>query len=96
MDRVRFALNPYREDPLPAALVPPPAGDTLAFHRPLPGYRETPLLALPALAAALGLSALWVKDEGQRFGLGASWAIHRWMREEKQDRRKVGAGLSDL
>jgi len=85
MARVRFALNPYRRDPVPAAVLPPPSGDALAFHRSLPGYHPTPLLALPALAAELGLAALWIKDEGPRFGLGAfkalgaSWAIHRWM-----------------
>jgi len=86
-ERFRFALNPYRQEPLPAALVPPPAEEALGFHRSLPGYRATPLLSLPALARDLGLGALWIKDEGQRFGLGAfkalgaSWAIHRWMRE---------------
>ncbi len=85
MERIRVALNPYRQDPVPAALVPPPATDALGFHRRLPGYAETPLLSFPALAAELGLGAVWVKDEGQRFGLGAfkalgaSWAIHRWM-----------------
>lgn len=87
MDRFRFALNPYRQDPVPAAALPPPSGDALAFHRSLPGYQPTPLLALPALAAELGLAALWLKDEGPRFGLGAfkalgaSWAIDRWMSE---------------
>lgn len=84
--RCRFALNPYREEAVPVSLVPP-ALDAQAFHRSLPGYRPTPLLALPGLAADLGLEALWVKDEGQRFGLGAfkalgaSYAIHRWKRE---------------
>lgn len=53
------------------------------FHRGLPGYAPTPLVDLPGLAAALGLGAVWLKDEGQRFGLeafkslGASWALHR-------------------
>jgi diaminopropionate ammonia-lyase len=86
-NRFRVALNPYRQEPVPAALLPPPAGDALDFHRRLPGYRPTPLLAFPALAAEFGLGALWVKDEGHRFGLGAfkalgaSWAIHRWVAE---------------
>lgn len=53
------------------------------FHRSLPGYRVTPLLACPRAAAALGIGALWVKDESARFGLnsfkalGASWAMSR-------------------
>ncbi len=101
IDRFRFALNAHRQDPVPAALVPPPAGDALAFHRSLPGYRLTPLLALPALAAELGLGALWVKDEGQRFGLnafkalGASWAIHRWMRAHADGRPATFATATD-
>lgn len=42
----------------------------------------TPLVALPGLAARLGLGALWVKDETQRFdlpafkSLGADFAVH--------------------
>jgi diaminopropionate ammonia-lyase len=53
------------------------------FHRGLPGYAPTPLLRLPGLAGSLGLADLYVKDEGQRFGLldfkalGAAWAMHR-------------------
>jgi diaminopropionate ammonia-lyase len=64
----------------PGATAPP---DTLAFHTKLPGYATTPLVALPNLAARLGLGALWVKDESSRLGLpsfkilGASWATYR-------------------
>jgi diaminopropionate ammonia-lyase len=53
-----------------------------AFHRSIPGYRPTPLVALPALAAALGVRSLAVKDESDRFGLpafkalGVSWAVN--------------------
>jgi diaminopropionate ammonia-lyase len=53
------------------------------FHRTLPGYAPTPLHRLPGLAESLGLAELYLKDEGQRFGLlafkalGASWALHR-------------------
>jgi diaminopropionate ammonia-lyase len=42
----------------------------------------TPLVRLPGLAAALGLGALWVKDETRRFGLpafkslGVEFALH--------------------
>lgn len=63
---------------------PLPSGDEpRAFHRTIPGYRVTPLVDLPALAADLGVASVLVKDESDRFGLpafkalGASWAINR-------------------
>jgi diaminopropionate ammonia-lyase len=67
------------------ATVPPAAGSPspLDFHRRLPGYEPTPLREVPSLAADLGLSRLWVKDESSRLGLpafkmlGASWATYR-------------------
>jgi len=40
-----------------------------------PDYGATPLHALPGLARDLGLGALWVKDEGRRFGLGSFKAL---------------------
>lgn len=60
----------------------------MAFHRTVPGYAPTPLVALPALARELGVDKLWVKDESKRFGLnafkalGGSYAIARWMGEK--------------
>lgn len=54
-----------------------------AFHRALPGYAPTPLHSCPGLAASLGLGTVYIKDEGQRFGLqafkalGASWALNQ-------------------
>ena len=51
------------------------------FHQSLPGYVSTPLVQLSGFAARLGIDALMVKDESQRFGLkafkvlGASYAI---------------------
>lgn len=59
------------------------AGEVLAFHSGLPGYEATPLRALPALAGALGVAGLYVKDESFRFGLnafkglGGSYALAR-------------------
>ncbi|WEV77289.1 pyridoxal-phosphate dependent enzyme [Janibacter cremeus] len=53
------------------------------FHRGLPGYEATPLVALPALAEELGVGRVLVKDESARLGLpafkmlGASWACHQ-------------------
>ncbi|KAI1499066.1 tryptophan synthase beta subunit-like PLP-dependent enzyme [Biscogniauxia marginata] len=68
--------------------VSPPASTAasaavLAFHRALPDYNETALRPLPGLSRALGLGAVLLKDESDRFGLpafkilGASWAVHR-------------------
>lgn len=54
-----------------------------AFHRGLPGYKQTPLLKLDDLASELGVRAVYLKDEGSRFGLpsfkilGASWGTFR-------------------
>ena len=59
------------------------AREAAAFHETLPGYAPTPLVSLPARAAALEIGALWVKDESPRFGLnafkglGGSFAMHR-------------------
>jgi diaminopropionate ammonia-lyase len=63
----------------------PSGGDPRAarFHRTVPGYAPTRLARAPATAAALGLRALFVKLETERFGLpsfkvlGASWATCR-------------------
>jgi diaminopropionate ammonia-lyase len=62
----------------------PPAFQRKAeeFHASMPGYRRTPLVELPDLAAELGVGALLVKDESDRLGLpafkilGASWAVN--------------------
>ena len=56
-----------------------------ACHLALPEYQPTPLHALGGLADELGLASLHLKDESARFGLnafkglGASFAIHRWL-----------------
>lgn len=82
---VDFLLNPWFTEGVTAA---PSHRPVLDFHRGLPGYAVTPLLALPGLAAALGIGRLMVKDESQRFGLeafkalGASWAVQR-LRENR-------------
>ncbi|WP_367165931.1 diaminopropionate ammonia-lyase [Kosakonia cowanii] len=41
------------------------------FHQKLAGYQPTPLYALNALAACVGVDTILVKDESQRFGLNA-------------------------
>ena len=72
-------------NPRVGAAIPGPAPDRapLAFHRQLPGYAPTPLVAAPPLARALDVGQVWVKDEASRLGLpafkilGASWAAYR-------------------
>jgi diaminopropionate ammonia-lyase len=81
-DRARFFLNPRSSANLPEAPLPMPR-QPLAFHRRLPGYAPTPLIAAPELARTLGIRQLLLKDESSRLGLpafkilGASWAIYR-------------------
>jgi diaminopropionate ammonia-lyase len=70
------------------AAVSAPSTAAAAFHRSLPGYAPTPLRALPAVAAELGVASVAVKDESQRLGLpafkvlGASWAVERTLRAD--------------
>lgn len=69
------AARAWRTDPLREA--------PIRFHRSLPNYAPTPLIAVPELAERLGVGAVLVKDESQRLGLpafkilGASYAIAR-------------------
>lgn len=95
--RVRAVVNPAVR---PAA-VPAPSSDARAFHAGLPGYRSTPLRALPAAAAALGLGAVSLKDESDRLGLpafkvlGASWAVERTLRERPDVHTLVAASAGN-
>ncbi len=67
-------------------------GDMLDFHRSLDGYAPTPLVPLPKIAARLGVSEVWAKDESKRFGvnafkpLGASYAIYRFLKSRWQEK----------
>lgn len=53
--------------------------DVETFHKQLPGYSPTRLVSLDSVARELGVKAVHVKDESDRFGLpsfkilGASW-----------------------
>jgi len=73
------AARSWRTAPAPA--------EVLAFHQSLPGYRPTPLTAVPSLASELGVGQVLVKDESHRLGLpafkalGAWWAIHRALQD---------------
>ncbi len=86
----------------PARATAAPAGASLAFHRSLDGYRETPLLNLAGAAAELGLEGLYVKDESERLELpsfkvlGASWAIYRLLGERLGAPPRPGATVAEL
>ena len=67
------------------------ADAALAFHRSLPDYRVTPLHQLSGLAHTVGVADLLLKDESARFGLnafkglGASFAVHTWLKRHAPD-----------
>ena len=62
-----------------------------------PSYKPTPLVELPALADALGLGAIAVKDEGQRYGLvsfkalGGAYAVARLVHRHVE--RRLGRAV---
>ncbi len=64
-----------------------------ATIRSWPGYAETPLRHLPALARTLGVGAVAYKDEGGRFGLGSfkalggAYAVYRLLETAKAEGR---------
>jgi diaminopropionate ammonia-lyase len=84
---IRYLANRHRlahQRTTDTAFLAPAVADAVwAFHRTFVQYRPTPLTTLATLARALGIAALWVKDESSRFGvdafkvLGASYAIAR-------------------
>ena len=81
--RILTRATGAQNSPFCAALTPAQAQQARAFHRSFPQYAPTPLVALPALGARLGLGGLFIKDESPRFGLnafkvlGGSYAIGR-------------------
>lgn len=63
------------------------ARDARHFHRQIPGFRMTPLVALPRLAELLGVGGIYVKNEAERLALrsfkvmGGSYAVYRLLQE---------------
>jgi diaminopropionate ammonia-lyase len=61
----------------------PDGPEPRAFHRTMPGYEPTPLVALGAVADRIGVGEVWMKDESWRLELpsfkilGGSWAVCR-------------------
>ncbi len=94
---MRAVINPA----LDPAAVPAPSDAAAGFHRRLAGYAPTPVHRLDAVAEDLGLGAVLVKDESNRFGLpafkilGASWAVERALREEPATRTLVAASAGN-
>ncbi|HYV85387.1 MAG TPA: diaminopropionate ammonia-lyase [Patescibacteria group bacterium] len=85
---MRFAFNPFLRR---GGVAPESSRAVSDFHRSLPGYAPTPLVALPGLAARLGLGRILLKDESHRFGLkafkglGASWALRCLLEARRRD-----------
>ena len=58
------------------------------FHRQIPGYKMSPLRALPNLAHMFGVGGIWVKDESVRMELnsfkvlGGSFALYRFIQDK--------------
>lgn len=67
-----------------------------------PGYQPTPLYALPAMAEAVGITALHYKDEGPRFGLGSfkalggSYAALRLLQRQIAGQTGQNVALADI
>ena len=63
------------------------AREARKFHRQIPGYKMTPLDAMPNLAHMLGLGGIYIKNEAMRLELnsfkvmGGSFAIYRFMKK---------------
>ena len=73
-----------------------PSEEAIEFHQGLDGYAPTPLVDLVAFADELGVGHVFAKDESSRLGLpafkalGASWAIHRALRDPQVGRPTEG------
>lgn len=63
--------------------------EILKFHRSLPGYSPTPLIEIGRSLASMHSGKIYLKDESRRFSigtfksLGASWAIHSFLKQNK-------------
>jgi diaminopropionate ammonia-lyase len=64
---------------------PQTARQARRFHRQIPGFKMSPLVALPNLAQFLKVSGLWVKNESVRLQmnsfkvLGGSYAVYKYI-----------------
>lgn len=72
------------------------AAGARAFHSRIPGYRPTPLISLPHLAAACGVRRIFIKDESRRFGLGAFKVLGGSYALARVVARDIGAEVEDI
>jgi len=76
-----FLLNTLPEHATPllredaTILTPQAAREVEQYLQLRDGHEETPLFALPGLAAELGVGTIHIKDEGRRLGLGSFKAL---------------------
>ena len=68
---IQFAENRHPGTLDPSDFSRDASADVRRLHRMVPGYAETPLVRLDALARRAGVGAVYVKDESARFGLKA-------------------------
>lgn len=67
-----------------------------------PGYARTPLISLPGLAGDAGVTSVWCKHEGARFGLGSfkptgpTFAMLAVLKAEVRQRAGVEVSTQDL
>lgn len=100
MKSIQIAEGKLARGPLPAMFSARHYEQVKAFHQSLAGYAPTPLIHLEALAKQLGIRAILVKDESQRFGLkafkalGASYAVHQIL-AEMPDQKPVFVTTTD-
>ena len=71
----RYAPAPVQADDAPPVILAERRAAARAAVTSFEGYRPTPLHRLTGLARALGIEALWLKDESGRFGLGSFKAL---------------------
>ena len=94
----RKPLDPVDADTLSVAA----ADEVERFLSHRDNHEVTPLHALPALAAGLGVGAIHVKDEGFRLGLGSfkalggSYAVIRLVLEEAACRLGRAVDIGEL
>ncbi|NEJ71294.1 diaminopropionate ammonia-lyase [Rhizobium phaseoli] len=103
-----FLLNSnsdYRQplDPRDAETLDMDAADAVERHLTFrENHAETPLVALPALAAEIGVGSIHVKDEGHRLGLGSfkalggAYAVIRLVLKEAAHRLGRAVDVSEL
>ncbi|RVU38761.1 pyridoxal-phosphate dependent enzyme [Hwanghaeella grinnelliae] len=78
---MRFIANRLRGTGLPTGIeiadgeVCTDATAAMTLYKLCPAAQKTPLTALPALAAELGLASVFIKDERERMGLGSFKAL---------------------